>query len=399
MKNEARAWIPPVPLALGVLSIVASWLLVFVYASTFSFDVALAWIHTLALGGFSTIALAVLVHAIPAFTDLPWRAKAFAKAGGFALPFAAAGLAASFFFTSGMGVRIFATLAFSAVACFSVPALLTLTQRAAERTEAAIARAMALVIVLLLLTGFAGAVLGEGYASGNASILRIAPAHAALGVVGWLTLLTMGVSARTLNPLLGAPSRFRIFHIVSNSGMALAAILGIVGLLFAPPLFIAACAIGTLAAVAYTLDALHRVIRASTPQRPVHAWIVAAMLWLVFAGLCLLRGDGAAAVVAALGGWIYGMVFAHLHHIAIRVMATIVRGPDDETPPWELLRAPLSWVTFAFGQAAAVLLTFGAAEDSASALRAAAAAGFAAIAAYGANLVMAVRRARTLRFD
>jgi hypothetical protein len=47
----------------------------------------------------------------------------------------------------------------------------------------------------------------------------------------------------------------------------------------------------------------------------------------------------------ALVGWVGQMVLAHLHHVAIRMIATTFRGEDDETPPSQLLSLPLSWLT------------------------------------------------------
>ncbi|HEX8805402.1 MAG TPA: hypothetical protein VF741_00580, partial [Candidatus Aquilonibacter sp.] len=213
MIDESRAWVPPIPLALGVLSIALSWGLVLVYANTLAFGVALAWIHVLALGGFTTIALAVLIHAIPAFTDLTWRGKPAARIAGVIVPLGAFGLAASFALQSALGVGIFAIVSASAIGVYAAAALATLTQHTQDRTEAAIARALWFVIFMLVCTAAFGVVLGIAYASGNGEALRVAPAHAALGIVGWLTLLTMGISARTFRPLLGASSRARMLHI------------------------------------------------------------------------------------------------------------------------------------------------------------------------------------------
>jgi hypothetical protein len=396
MIDEARAWVPPIPLALGILSIALSWGLVLVYANTLSFGVALAWIHVLALGGFTTIALAVLIHAVPSFTDLPWRGKPAARIAGVIVPCGALGLAASFALQSTLGVGIFAVITASAIGVYAAVALVTLSQRTQDRTDAAIARALWLVIFMLVCTAAFGVVLGIAYATGNAAALHVAPAHAALGIVGWLTLLTMGVSANTFRPLLGTSSRSRVLHIASNGGMGGAAILAPLGLLFSPSLFTAACVIGIVAAFAYAADSFDRLLRASTPHRPVHAFVAAAMLWLVAAAALLLAGDGASAIVAALAGWILSMVYAHLHHIAVRVLATIVLGANDQTPPWKLLNPALSWATFALTQLAAIFLLVGTHENAPALTQGAGAAGLAALACYGLNAIIAVRTAKAL---
>lgn len=393
MIDEARAWVPPIPLALGVISIALSWALVLVYANTLSFGVALAWIHILALGGFTTIALAVLIHAIPAFTDLRWRGKRPARIAGIILPVGALALAASFAFENATGVALSAAVCAAAILVYVSAALVTLSQHAQDRSEAAIARALWFVIFMLVCTAAFGAALAVGYVTGNGAALRIAPAHAALGIVGWLTLLTMGVSARTFRPLLGARPRSRALHIASNSGMALAAMLMPIGLLVFTPIFRIACIIGIIAAIAYAIDTFERLLRASTPHRPVHAFVCTAMLWLLGSGILLLTGNAADAIVVALAGWILAMIYAHLHHIAVRVLATIVRGADDETPPWELLRPALSWTTFALTQLATLLLVFGAHTNARALLDGAGIAGLAALVSYLANAASAVRKA------
>jgi hypothetical protein len=396
MNDEQRAWIPPIPLALGAISIAISWILVLAYAANPSFAIALAWIHSLALGGFTTIALSVLTHAISAFTDLQWRWKPVAKGALPIVALGAIGLALSFAFNSGPGVAVFAVVAAMAIITFVIPALATLAQPTLDPTDATIARALSFVVFLLLCTAAIGLALGLSYASGNERILSLAPVHATLGIVGWLTLLTMGVSARTFRPLLGAASRATLPHILSNGGMTLAAVLAPLGLLFSPALFYTACWLGVIAAIAYALDTFDRLFRAGTPHRPVHAMVAMAMLWLVVASIFALRGEGATAIVAALAGWITSMVYAHLHHLAVRVLATIVLGPDDETPPWELLTPALSWTTFTLSQAAAVLLVVGTRAASSQVIYAAGFMGLAALAVYAFNIRRALRVARKL---
>jgi hypothetical protein len=315
------------------------------------------------------------------------------RAAGVVLLIGALGLAIFFALQSPLGVALFAAICALAVGVYAAAALVTLSQPAEDRTDAAIARALWFVIFMLVCTGAFGAALGLAYTTGNAQALRVAPAHAVLGIVGWLTLLTMGVSARTFRPLLGSASRSRALHIASNTGMLFAAVLAPIGLLFSMPVFTIATIVGMIAAVAYALDSFDRLWRAATPHLPVHAFVAAAMLWLVVAGYFVLRGDYVSAIIAALAGWIMSMVYAHLHHIAVRVLATIVRGADDETPPWELLTPALSWTTFVVAQVAAILLRIGAHTNASDVLGAAGATGLAALAAYVANVISVLFRA------
>jgi hypothetical protein len=46
------------------------------------------------------------------------------------------------------------------------------------------------------------------------------------------------------------------------------------------------------------------------------------------------------------------MVNAHLHHLGVRVLTTLLRGDDDETRPWDVVNQPLAWLTFGLAQLA-----------------------------------------------
>ncbi|MGP6158816.1 MAG: hypothetical protein ACLPYS_15145 [Vulcanimicrobiaceae bacterium] len=174
-------------------------------------------------------------------------------------------LAISFGAGLGAGVEAAGMLVAVAVLAYLAFALPTLAQRAPGKTEAAIARALAICLGTLGLTVLLGAAFAHAYASPRAAgWLRLAPAHAVLGIVGWLTVLTSGVSARTFRPLLSARSRWPQAHVVSDGGFVLAALLGAAGSLLSAPLFAAATLAGALAALIYTVDALDTLRRART---------------------------------------------------------------------------------------------------------------------------------------
>jgi hypothetical protein len=393
-----RGWIPPVPLALGALFGALSWALVILYGVTPSFGIALAWIHAVALGSFTTIALSVLIHVVPGFTDLRWRGKTLARWCASLLPFVAAGFVLSFASGLGLGVAIFGVLSSVLILAYAGAAIATLVQRAPSATERAIARAFVMVLAFLALAALLGALLAYGYLAGDAGILRMAPEHAAVALVGWLTLLTMGVSARTLRPILGSEPRWRVVHVVSNSAMLLCAIfipisLGI-GIL---ALTRTAFAAGIVAAALYATDGFDRVRRATTPNRPAHAFVVAALLWLLFSASAAATGAYGVAVVAALSGWLGQMINAHLHHLGIRVIATTFAGDGDETRPWQLLDRRLAWLTVACAQAAVVLLVLGVAVKAPWCFVASGSIGLLAAVAFAANAAVAIRHARHVR--
>jgi hypothetical protein len=228
------------------------------------------------------------------------------------------------------------------------------------------------------------------------------PIHGSFGLIGWLTVLVMGVSTRTVRPISGARSRLPWAHITAGRlrdwrGACLCDWSD-----FAP----VAEWIGVLAVVVggliYVADLLDILLRATVVHRPPQAFLGIAAGWLV-AGLALSVGAaagspwGAAAVYVLLMGWVGQMANGHLYHIGIRLIATIARGDDDETRPGELLVAPLSWASFALFQLAvaggACALFF----NWAALLAGATTAGLCAWIAMAANAAIAVRRALSFR--
>jgi hypothetical protein len=393
-----RGWIPPIPLALGALFGALSWALVILYGIDPSFGIALAWIHAVALGSFTTIALSILIHVVPGFTDLSWRGKTIARSSGMLLPFAAAGFVISFATGFALGIAIFGIASALLILVYASAAIATLAQRTPDPTQAAIARAFLMVVLFLSVTALLGGSLAYGYLQGDARLLRLAPEHGAVAIVGWLTLLTMGVSARTFRPILGSDSRWRAMHVVSNSAMVLAAIAIPVVLSLGDAAFVrGAFAIALVAAVAYASDGLDRVRRARTPNKPAQAFIVASLTWLVLSAIAATAGAYDIAVVVALSGWLGQMINAHLHHIGVRVIATTFAGDENETRPWELLDPRLSWVTVVLAQLAVVLLVGAVFSNLAPGYIASGCAGLGAALAFGANASVAIGRARHIK--
>ncbi|MEA2688549.1 MAG: hypothetical protein QOD51_1156, partial [Candidatus Eremiobacteraeota bacterium] len=137
-------------------------------------------------------------------------------------------------------------------------------------------------------------------------------------------------------------------------------------------------------------DALDIARRATAPHPPVRAFVVASVTWLVVAAACATAAAwgaplAATGVVAALAGWVGQMVNAHMHHLGVRVLTTLIRGDEDETRPWEVLDARLTWTTFALAQLAVLGITAGIAFEQPPAIAAGALAGLAAIPAMLAN--------------
>jgi hypothetical protein len=403
-----RPWIPPGGLIAGFAAHGLSWLLLFFLVSRQSFGVdlsALAWVHLVALGWLTMIALSVLVHVIPTFTEVPWKGETFARGALGLYGLGVALLVAAFLKSAVWALPWSATLVLLGLVAYLIPAAWTLTAAITgqDRVAAVVARVLSITLTSLLLAAALGVALA--YALGGWLPLRLttigAPVHASLGVIGWLTTLVMGVSTRTVRPISGTRSRWAFAHRTAGAlefvGMV-GFILGIA--LQAPAIVWAGFAVAFFGALVYIADVLDVLTRATVRHRPPQAFLAAGMLWLL-AGLASLAaalagfgsGAGAAAVYVLLVGWIGQMVNGHLYHIGIRLVATMVRGDEDETRPGELLNLPLSWISFGLFQIAVACGGLALVRSDAPLLRAAALCGFTAWVAMATNVVIAYRAA------
>ncbi len=405
MTPQPGRWIPPQGLIFGQLAHAASWVVLLVVAlrgqSGFGLP-ALGWVHLVALGWLTMTALSVLVHVIPAFTDVVWRWEQLAR-GSLAVYALGVVILVGAFCTG--TVRLLpwggAVVALGLLG-YAVPAALTLG--AALRLgsiEAAIARALGETLTFLLLA----AGLGLAFTLALNGLLPAtlpaagAPIHAELGLIGWLTALVMGVSARTVGPIAGGRSRRPWRHIFAVT----AVVLGMIGLGAGPAigspvvLWIGVVVLGLGVAV-YVADLASVLRRATVRHRPPQAFLAAAALWLaaafvVLVGALLGSPWWPVCIYLVLIGWIGQMVNGHLHHIGVRLISTVFRGDDDETRPEELLAPSLSWTAFGAFQVALILGAAGLLGGSSSLLASAGVAGLAGWAVMVANAAGAVRRA------
>ena len=390
-------WIPPFALVVGAALNAASWAIVFAYALAPSQGLELAWIHTFALGSLTTISLAVLIHVVPGFTDLRWRFERLARALTSILPIVAIGLIASFVAWWSAGIALFAAFVAATVVLYVAVALVTLARPAADPADRAVARALGFVLTALGATATVGALMALALVDGDAAALRLAPIHVALGLVGWLTLLVVGVSVRTLRPMLGAPSRFPVLHIVASSLLAGGLLATILAIALDPAFVRAALGICALGTIPYIVDVADRIRRGAIPHWAPRAFVASSLVWMLVAAVAATLGFDRVAVVAALAGWLGQMLYAHLHHIGIRVIATAVLGEDDETRPWELLDARTSATTWASAQLGVLALLLALSLQGVPGLfLAAAMLGAMGSVTFGLNATRAIRRARTI---
>lgn len=367
-----RHWIPPAALIYAHVAHGFAWLLLIWAAWTAGVHgyVGFAWIHTVVLGWVTMAALAILLHALPNFVDVEPRGQTVAR---WSLVAYAAGAALLIYGFLG-NTRVLGPagdLLLAAIVVYLGTAFWTLAQALhGDRVQRAVARAFGGTFLFLLATvligyGLAGMLAGRG----TLWAASLASAHAALGTLGWLSLLIFGVSMRTLRPITGQATNMRWMHIVVGSFAVLGVPLLAAGL--ATQSMLLAWIGGALfmfAALGYAFDAFDILRRATNPHRPPQFFVAFSVLWFLAAlviGGATLAGKPwqPAYIVALLMGWIGQMVVAHFHHIGIRLIATVYRGEDDETRPQELLESRLSWFTLAAFQIAIALVVAGLLED------------------------------------
>jgi hypothetical protein len=409
---KEKVWIPPAGLLAGHAAHGLSWIVLAVLAVrhglAFSFP-GLAWIHLVALGWLTMTALTILVHVVPGFLGVTWK-------GGHAIRWllapvgiGIAGLVTAFWWESPPALAVAATVLVAGLTGYLAVAGATLI--AFVRSSPATARVgNGFMLVLTLLA--ATAVLGVGMAwtlAGVApwpTLLRLAPPiHAHLGAVGWLSMLIFGVLARTVRPITGGPSPWPKLHVVVTSATTVGLLTLVTGLTGEWPTVSAIGAgIMILASGLFGIDLAATLRQARNPHRTPHAFLTMAALYFTVAGLIgagILAGRPWQTAYAYLGllGWLGQMVLAHLHHIGIRVLATVARGDMDDTRPQEILTPALSWGSFGLFQLAIAGGTVCLIQGNDHGVALAALAGFAGWATMSLNVVQAWRNAKRLPPD
>lgn len=372
MTKLKRHWIPPLGLAFGQLCHGGSWLLALWIA--LRVDAAgsslheVAWVHLVALGWLTTTALSILLHAIPAFTDVRWRYEGTARTALFFFGAAVVAFVAAFFVSPQRLFAIAAVLG-ATLTIYLATAWLTLgaAMRSTDRVDRAVARAFAATLLLLFIT----MLLGVGSASLFGAIAtpewvaRLPGAHAGVALFGWLTLLIYGVSARTLRPIAGNRTRRPMLHVITGTATLFGALLLATGNGSAIA-WLSWLGGGLIAAgaAAYIVDVAAIISGSTVTYRPPQCFVAAGVIWLAAAlvlgaGVLAGRPWGAPFVFVMLAGWAGQMVNGHILHIGVRLIATIYRGDDDETEPRELLDARRPWLAFAAMQIAVALVAAG----------------------------------------
>ncbi|MBO9539908.1 hypothetical protein J7643_04855 [bacterium] len=364
-----RPWIPPAALVAAQLAHGASWamLIAFAWPSTPGLSMpSLAWIHTVALGWLTLTALGVLVHVIPGFLDIEWRAEGVARWSLLPFGLGAASLVTGFALSQPLALSVGSGLLLLGLLGFMGPAVATvLSFRPPAGTKAPFRSAFLIVLGALGVAAVLGATMAWALAGApwGQVLVWLPPLHAVLAGGGWLSLLIIGVSTRTLFPVTGRRRVKHRFHGWVSGGFTVGLGLLLIGLLPGiqhPALRWAGMAAIAMAAVFYCLDTAKLVIGAPNDHKPPIAFVGMTLLYLVamvLIGLGVTAGHAewqAALAFVALVGWMGQSVNGYLLHIGIRLLATMVRGDEDETRPGSLLVPALSWTAFGASQVAVI---------------------------------------------
>ncbi|MGC8485906.1 MAG: hypothetical protein ACP5O6_09780 [Candidatus Baltobacteraceae bacterium] len=312
---------------LGQFAHGAAWVLLFWIATSQGVvglsDAGIAWIHLVALGWVTLTALAILIPLIPSATGVRWRAPRLQHLALAAFAIAAVSFPAAWL-VDVRAVPAVGGLLLAAVALYVVLGIWTLMGALrGERVERAVARAFSISLSFFFVVAILGAML-----AGTLTVTDIPPwfadlarAHGLLALLGWLTLLIYGVSARTLRLLFNVRSRLLFAHIaVGTLGMAGAIVLAIgAGAGSQMTIWVGAVAMA-IAAIAFAVDTLDIVGRARSA--PVsRAFVAASILWSLVAvvlgfGVLIGRDWSDAFGYVVLVGWIGQMLDAHLASLA-----------------------------------------------------------------------------------
>ncbi|MBU6428765.1 MAG: hypothetical protein KGR26_07145 [Cyanobacteria bacterium REEB65] len=407
---KSRPWLPPVPLVGSQVALGCSWGLLAVLAAhhslTFSLP-GLAWVHLVALGWLSLLALTILFHVIPGFLDVQIPVEGLARwmLGLFMVGVAL--LVVGFWQQQVDGIAWGGAVVSIGLLGVVGPFVGAIGRYAMSRHgEPNLPPApffgafMAVFVALAVAAGIGLAMAGSLDRWWSAAVLALAPVHAHLAAGGWLTLLVMGVSMRTLVRLTGVRRSSPALHWLGSTGFLVGILLVAWGLAadfrFAAVGGALLCA---LACLAYVMESGRMVLRSGDPHAPVRAFLASALAYLLVAaalGLLILAGHadfGPAYVYVALIGWLGQMVAGHSHHIPIRFLLTQIRGEHDDTEPGEVLVLPLSWTTWAAAQGAVIMGAAGLLAGHATLVELAAACGLLSWLAQMLNFTLAARTA------
>lgn len=366
-QQPPRPWIPPASLIAGQLAHGLSWLLLTLTAwpATPGLSMpSLAWIHLVSLGWLTMTALGVLVHVIPGFMDVEWRLEGLARWSLLPFGIGVASLVLGFTWVQPWLLAAGSTLIALGLVGFMIPAVATIMSfKATPTLKTPFKTGFLSVLTSLAIAAALGVTMAWALAGApwTWALVHLPPIHAILAGGGWLSLLIFGVSTRIVFPVTGRRRTKLPLHVLVSAGFTLGAAILVLGLmpgLAHPILRWVGMGLVAAAAAMYLVDMGKLLVGAPNDHKPPIAYVASTLFYLgatVLIGLAVTAGRAewqAALAYVGLVGWIGLSVNGYLHHIGIRLLATMARGDDDETPPIELLDPRLSWLAFAAQQVA-----------------------------------------------
>ncbi len=166
MRRSAPRWIPASPLLAGLAFQLVAWVIVGAHALRPAPGLVFAWIHAVALGWLTTVALSILIHVLPAQTNRAWRFGGLAR-GALAGVAGGAALVVCGFVWNVQLLAVGAVVAASSIAAYALAAARTLSGKARSRREAAVASALAATLGALVLAAAFGVLIAVRLARGE----------------------------------------------------------------------------------------------------------------------------------------------------------------------------------------------------------------------------------------
>lgn len=366
-KPPSRPWIPPASLIAGQVAHGLSWLLLLVtpWPATPGLSMpGLAWIHLIALGWLTMTALGVLVHVIPGFMDVEWRLERMARWSLLPFGLGVTSLVLGFWTVQPWALALGSTLIALGLVGFMIPAVATiLSFRPSENLKTPFKTGFLTVLSALAIAAALGVTMAWALAGAPwpTALIHLPPVHAVLAGGGWLSLLIFGVSTRIVFPVTGRRRVKLPFHAATSAGFTVGVATLAVGLLPGighPIVRWVGMGLVAIAVALYLVDMGKLLYRAPNDHKPPIAYVASTLVYLaatVLIGLAVTAGRSqwqAALAYVALVGWVGLSVNGYLHHVGVRLLATMARGDEDETRPIELLTPSLSWLAWGAQQLA-----------------------------------------------
>jgi hypothetical protein len=370
-----QSWIPPFGILFGLLSYASSWVIMFFAGVETSpvtgipFRFQLAWIHTLTIGLFTMIAISILFHVLPAFTREPVAHEMAARKTLPVLGLGVIGIV-GFFISQGRPQWAWGfSVGALAVLLWAAFFLTSIVNGFAKKTSSRIQFAFfSIPSIFLAATAVFGLWIGTDLVFPpfpDWIFTRILPVHISMGLLGWLTLLIWLVSGLTHKPMLGISTDYPLGVPVSSGSLAVGLLCFVVGRLSDFPLFIrigeAIIFLSSLLYLAWSVLLLQK----THPMHPIlKVWWITSVSGLSFslatwAGFLLFGTRLDLVVYIFIAIWLEPILLGHLHLIGVRLLATLVLGPEGQTPPKLVLKTSYSWAFWGTFLLASLLGFFG----------------------------------------